>query len=62
MYGSLISRGLIKQGTLNETCMLTETPISSIKDIVNGKTIREIREAKSSGFQSHRLARWGHGS
>lgn len=53
VYESLINKGFIKQDALKETCLLTKTPISSIKDIVSRKRI--TKRKKRSDFQHHRL-------
>lgn len=53
VYECLISRGFTKQETLKETCLLTKTPVSSIKDIVNSEVLNKRK--KRSDFQSHRL-------
>lgn len=53
VYDCLISRGSIKQEALKETCLLTKTPLSSIKDIVNTQALTERK--KRCDFQCHRL-------
>lgn len=53
VYETLISRGLIKQEALKETCLLTKTPISSIRDIINSGELKERN--KRCDFQTHRI-------
>jgi transposase len=53
VYETLISRGLIKQEALKETCLLTKTPISSIRDIIISEELNKRK--KRSDFQSHRI-------